>query len=143
MGGDRGACNSACVEGFSRCASIDLRELRACAATRFACAGIGLHFVDTAVLTFVIADASNRSVINPLGYCLAVGRRLQEESIDEKENRRRKFEAQIENTCPHGSSVEHCGQCERDIERALDLFPSLGRHLPASLISASPEKRWK
>ncbi len=141
MGGDRGAVKCACAEGFGHYAnSFDLRELRACAVTRFAGAGIGLHYVDTAVLTFVIAD-NNGSIINPLGYCLAVGRRLQDESNDGRENRRREFEALIGNTCPHGSSVERCGQCARDRQRALDLFPSLRRYLPASLTSTPSAER--
>jgi hypothetical protein len=70
-----------------------------------------------------------------------VGRRLQDESNDERENRRREFEALIGNTCPHGSSVERCGQCARDRQRALDLFPSLRRYLPASLTSTPSAER--
>ena len=141
MGGDRGVVKCACAKGFSHYGnSIDLRELRACAVTRFAGAGIGLQYVDTAVLIFAIAD-NNGSIINPLGYCLAVGRRLQDESNDEKENRRREFETLVGNTCPHGSSVERCGQCARDRQRALELFPSLRRFLPASLTSTPSEGR--
>lgn len=140
MGDDRGEGKCACAEGFSRCTnSIDLRELRARAADRFADAGIRLQFVDTAVLTFVIAKNTG-SIANPLGYCLAVGRRLHTDSNAETEKRRREFEILVRNTCPHGSSIERCGQCARDRQRALDLFPSLRRYLPASLTSTQSKK---
>lgn len=137
MGGDRRAVSCACAKGLGHYEnSIDLRELRASAIARFAGAGISLNYLDTALLAFVIAD-NHGAIINPLGYCLAVGRRLQDESNEEKENQRRMFETLVGNTCPHGSRVERCGQCARDRQRALDLFPSLRRYLLDSLTSTS------
>lgn len=115
-----------------RLACISVNELRVEAARCFARAGINSRYVDTALVRCLIA-ASTRLVVNPLNYCLAVGRRLQDESTAESIARWREFQRQIGNTCPHGSSAERCGQCAEDRQRALDLFPSLRRYLPASL----------
>jgi hypothetical protein len=114
-----------------RLACISVKELRAEAARRFTRAGIHPRYVDTVVVRCVIA-MNTRLMVNPLNYCLAVGRRLQDESTAESIARWREFQRQISNTCPHGSSVERCGQCAEDRQRALHLFPSLRRYLPAS-----------
>ena len=108
-----------------------VKELRAEAARRFARAGIHSRYVDTAVVKCVIAW-NTRVIVNPLNYCLAVGRRLQGESTSESIARWREFQRQIGNTCPHDSSIERCGQCAEDRQHALNLFPSLRRYLPAS-----------
>ena len=113
---------------------IDIRELRARAARRFADASIESRYVDTAVVAFLIADSA-KTVANPLGYCLAVGRRLQDDSVTERDKRRRQLEEMVANTCSHESTVEGCAFCMGDRERALVLFPSLRRYLPSSFIT--------
>ena len=112
---------------------IDIKGLRAGAARRFAEAGIHSCYVDTAVVVFLIAHSSKK-VANPLGYCLAVGRRLQDDSVTERDKRRRRLEELVANTCPHDSTVEDCSDCVEDRARALELFPSLRRYLSPSLI---------
>jgi len=110
---------------------IDIKQLRARAACRFVDAGIDSRYVDTAVVVFLIADGA-RTVTNPIGYCLAVGRRLQDDSVSERDRRRRQLEEMVANTCPHDSTVENCSYCVGDRTRALELFPSLRRYLPPS-----------
>jgi hypothetical protein len=110
---------------------IDIRELRARAARRFTEAGIESRYVDTAVVVLLIADRAG-IVANPLGYCLAVGRRLQDDSVTGRDKRRRQLEEMVANTCAHGSTVESCSCCAEDRARALELFPSLRRYLPHS-----------
>lgn len=112
---------------------LDIRELRACAARRFADAGIHSRYIDTAVVVFLIAD-STKKVANPLGYCLAVGHRLQDDSVTERERKRHQLEEMVANTCPHDSTVEGCSYCVGDRARALELFPSLRRYVPPSFI---------
>ncbi len=124
-----------CAQQLGHCRAnyFEIRELRTRAAWRFADVGIDLQYVDTAVITFLIAESS-RLIIHPLGYCLAVGRRLQEEAVSNADKRRREIHALICNTCPHGSAIEGCSDCEQDRANALDLFPSLRCYLPDSLI---------
>ena len=112
---------------------IDIRGLRASAARRFADAGIHSRYVDTALVVFLRANSSKR-IANPLGYCLAVGRRLQDDSVTERDKKRRQLEEMVANTCPHDSTVEDCSDCVEDRARALELFPSLRRYLSPSLI---------
>jgi hypothetical protein len=122
-----------------RAACIDVRELRAHAKRCFQRAGIKPCYLDTAVVRCLIADRA-KVVENPLGYCLAVGRLLQEESAAAADRRRREFESKVAGTCPHGSGIDRCSECSRDREFALELFPSLRRYLPASVLSARPEE---
>lgn len=113
---------------------IDIRALRERAARRFADAGIDSCYVDTAVIVFLIADRA-KTIANPLGYCLAVGRRLQNDSVAERDKKRRQLEEMVADTCPHDSTVERCSYCVGDRARALELFPSLRRYLPPSFIT--------
>jgi hypothetical protein len=115
---------------------IDVRGMHAQAKDRFERVGIAVCHLDRAVLEFLIA-ATTRSIENPLGYCLAVGRRLQ----DEAERRAGRVQSAqrwwIENACPHGAvDVEICPRCAEDRQRALELFPSLRRFLSNSTDSA-------
>jgi len=114
-----------------RLADIDVRKLRAEAAACFARSGIHQRYVDTAVVRCLIA-VNTRPVVNPLNYCLAVGRRFQDESVVEAVARWREFQRHIRSSCPHGSSVERCLACAQDRARALELFPTIRRHLPES-----------
>lgn len=124
-------CNR--VTNCCRAACIDVGELRADARRCFERVAIQLCYLDTAVITCLIAD--RRQVVdNPLGYCLAVGRRLQEESAAAADERQRAFERKVSATCSHGSAVDHCSECARDREFALELFPSLRRYVPTSLL---------
>lgn len=110
---------------------IDVRRLRGDAAMSFERADIDLVYLDTSVIRCLIA-MSCRAVANPVGYCIAVGRRLQDESSAEANRRRREFEDRFSTTCSHGSNVEICKECSTDRQHALDLFPALGRYLPVS-----------
>ena len=135
--GNRPSCTTRNDCCWSDC--IDVRLLRREAATCFARVGISSRFVDTAVVRCLISVRS-RTLVNPLGYCLAIGRRLQEESVFEANRRRSELEIRIRNTCPHGLTVEGCGECEKDREHALELFPSLRCYLPVALIPARSEE---
>jgi hypothetical protein len=115
----------------SPAASVDIARLRAEAQRRFARAGIHRRYVDTSVVMCFIA-ANTRPLVSPLSYCLAVGRRLQDESTAGAVGQWREFQRRVANTCPHGSNVEACSDCERDRARALELFPTLRRYLPES-----------
>ncbi len=99
-------------------------------------ADINLDYLDTAVVRCLIAAGSG-PVANPVGYCIAVGRRLQDESAAEADRRRREFEERIRDTCSHGSDPEICAECSKDRRRALDLFPALRRYLPMSRTQSS------
>jgi hypothetical protein len=121
-----------------RLAGIDVRKLRADAAACFARSGIHHSYVDTAVVRCLIA-VNTRPVVNPLNYCLAIGRRFQDESAAEAVARWREFQRQIGNTCPHRSSIERCTACAQDRARALELFPTIRRHLPESLAAQQSE----
>ncbi len=120
---------------------IDVGELRAAARRCFERVAIQLRYLDTAVIRCLIADG-RQVVENPLGYCLAVGRRLQEESAAAADERQRAFESKVSAICSHGSAFDHCSECAQDREFALELFPSLRRYVPASLLprlEAEPE----
>jgi hypothetical protein len=112
-------------------AGIDVRRLRADAAASFERACIDLGYLDTSVVRCLIAVGCN-VVANPVGYCIAVGRRLQDESVAEADRRRQVFEERFRDTCPHGSKFETCAECSNDRQRALDLFPALSRYFPTS-----------
>jgi hypothetical protein len=114
-----------------RLAGIDVRKLRADAAACFARSGIHHSHVDTAVVRCLIA-VTTRPVVNPLNYCLAIGRRFQDESVAEAVARWREFRRHFDNACPHRSSVERCPACAQDRARALELFPTIRRHLSES-----------
>lgn len=113
---------------------IDVRRLRGNATVSFERAGIDLSYLDTAVVGCLIA-ISCRAITNPVGYCIAVGRRLQDESAAAADRRRREFEERFRDTCPHGSNLEVCPECSTDRQRALDIFPALRRHVPTSTVS--------
>jgi hypothetical protein len=130
------ACNR--LTNCCRAACIAVRELRADARRCFQRAGIEPRYIDTAVVRCLIADRT-KVVANPLGYCLAVGRLLQEEAAATADRRRREFERDLANTCSHGFVVERCSECAREREFALELFPSLRQHIPPSLLSPRPE----
>ena len=134
--GDRRPCRTQSACNWSSC--IDVRQLRTDVARRFAQAGIGRRYVDTAVVECLQAVNSGRRV-SPLRYCLAIGRRLQEESAARASTRQTGFESRFSNTCSHGVIGEHCQECEMDRERAIELFPSLRRYLPASLVPRRSE----
>jgi hypothetical protein len=106
----------------SRANSVDIARLRADARRCFARAGIHHRYVDTAVVMCLTA-AKTRPLVSPLNYCLAVGRRLQDESTAEAVERWREFQRRVANTCPHGSNVEACPDCAKDRARALGAFP--------------------
>jgi len=116
---------------------LTVRALRAQAKVGFARVGIASRHLDRAVLECVIA-ASNKSIDNPLGYCLAVGRRLQDETDRRAWREQRAQRLWIENACPHGAiDVQACHTCAEDRERALELFPFLRQFVSESANSAS------
>jgi len=123
---------------YTRCVTsdsgiwLDVRALHTQAKDRFTRVGIAARHLDRAVLVCIIA-ATNRSIENPLGYCLAVGRRLQNEADRHAGRLQRARRWQIENACRHEAfDVEACPSCAEDRQRALELFPSLRRFLSAS-----------
>lgn len=118
---------------------IDVRRLRGDAAVSFERAGIDLAYLDTSVVRCLVA-VSRSALANPVSYCIAVGRRLQDESAAEADRRRRELEERIRDTCAHGSNLEVCAECSTDRQRALDLFPALRRHIPTSPVSPPAEK---
>ncbi len=119
---------------------LDVRALRAQAKVGFARVGIAPRHLDRAVLECVIA-ASNRSIDNPLGYCLAVGRRLQDETARRAWREQRAQRLWIENACPHGAvDVQACPPYAEDRERALELFPFLRQFFSDSANSAGVER---
>lgn len=120
-------CLSVC-RACTTSVGIDVRRLRGDAAASFERAGIDLGYLDEAVVSCLIAVRC-RAVANPVGYCIAVGRRLQDESAGEADRRRRELQERVRDTCPHGSNLEVCGECGTDQQRALDLFPTLRRHV--------------
>jgi hypothetical protein len=126
-GRDIGDCRGECA----RPTDIDVRKLRADAASSFARAGIQPRFVDTAVVKCLIV-MNTRPATNPLSCCLAIGRRLQDESIAGAVARWREFQRRFASTCPHGKKVEACPDCAQDRARAVEMFPALRSHLPAS-----------
>lgn len=123
-------CPSVCSECTSS-VGMDVRRLRGNAAVSFERANIDLSYLDTAVVICLIAIGC-RGIANPVGYCIAVGRRLQDESAAEADRRRREFEERFRDTCPHGSNLDVCAECSTDRQRALDIFPALRRHVPSS-----------
>jgi hypothetical protein len=91
--------------------------------------GIATCHLDRAVLECLFAVTS-RSIENPLGYCLAVGRRLQDEACWRDGRAQRTYRLWIENACRHGIlDVEACPSCIDDSQRAIELFPPLRRFL--------------
>lgn len=130
--------DSCCFSDCRECrpsVGIDVRRLRGDAAVSFKRAGINLAYLDTSVVRCLIAVGCS-AVASPVSYCIAVGRRLQDESAAEADRRRRDFEARFRDTCPHGSNLEVCAECSTDRQRALDLFPALRRHVPTSPVSS-------
>ena len=119
---------------------IDVRVLHTQAKDRFTRVGIATRHLDRAVLECLIA-ATNRSIENPLGYCLAVGRRLQNETDRDAGRLQRAQRWWIENACRHGGfDLEACPNCVHDRQRALELFPSLRRFLSASADPGGPKE---
>jgi hypothetical protein len=103
---------------------------------RFERVGIAACHLDRAVLECLIA-ATNRPIENPVGYCLAVGRRLQDEAQRLAGGVQSEQRWWIENACRHGAlDVEVCPSCAEDRQRALELFPSLRRFLSNSTDSS-------
>jgi len=135
-----GPSMSSATSESSRRIQLDVRALRAQAKIGFARVGIAPRHLDRAVLECVIA-ASNKSIDNPLGYCLAVGRRLQDETDRRAWREQRAQRLWIENACPHGAvDVQACPPCAEDRARALELFPFLRRFLSESVNSAGVER---
>ena len=121
----------------SRGIRLDVRALHTQAKDKFTRVGIATRHLDRAVLECFFA-ATNNSIENPLGYCLAVGRRLQDEA-DRDGRVQRAQRLWIENACPHGTlDVEACPSCAEDRQRALELFPSLRRFLSDSADPVGP-----
>jgi hypothetical protein len=115
---------------------LDVRELHTQARNRFARVGIAACHLDRAVLESLIA-ATNRPIENPVGYCLAVGRRLQDEAQRLAGGVQSEQRWWIENACRHGAlDVEVCPSCAEDLQRAFELFPSLRRFLSNSTDSS-------
>jgi hypothetical protein len=113
---------------YSARIQFDVRALHAQARERFSQVGIDIGHLDRSVLECLIA-AGNRSIENPIGYCLAVGRRLQDET-ERRGRMRRGQRLWIENACRHGVlEVGECPRCAEDRRRALELFPSLRKFL--------------
>ena len=110
---------------------IDVGKLRKDVAACFTRSGIHRRYIDTVVVRCLLV-VSTRVVENPLNYCLAIGRRLQDESAAEKTARWAEFQRRIANTCPHESNVEQCPACAEDRAHALELFPEIRRHLSTS-----------
>jgi hypothetical protein len=114
----------------------DIRELHTQAKNRFARVGIATCHLDRAVLECLIA-ATNSPIENPVAYCLAVGRRLQDEAERLAGGVQSEQRWWIENACRHGVlDVEVCQSCAEDRKRALELFPSLRRFLSKSTDAA-------
>lgn len=123
----------------SRGIQLDVRALHNQAKDRFARVGIATRHLDRAVIECLVA-ATNKSIENPLGYCLAVGRRLQNEADRHAGRLQRAQRWWIENACRHGAlDVEACPNCAHDRQRALELFPSLRRFLSASANPVGPK----
>jgi hypothetical protein len=115
---------------------FDVRALHSQAKDRFARVGIAACHLDRAVLECLIAG-TNRPIENPVRYCLAVGRRLQDEAGRRAGGVQSAQRWWIENACRHGGlDVEVCPRCAEDRQRALELFPSLRRFLSSSTDSA-------
>ena len=107
----------------------DVRALHTQVKDRFARVGIDNCHLDRAVLECLFA-ATSRSIENPLGYCIAVGRRLQDEACGSDVRAKRIDRFWIENACRHGTiDIEACRSCIDDRQRAIQLFPSLRRFL--------------
>ena len=124
----------------SRGIQLDVRALRNQAKDRFARVGIATRYLDQAVIEYLVA-ATTKSIENPLAYCLAVGRRLQNETDRDAGRLQRAQRWWIENACRHGGfDLEACPNCAHDRQRALELFPSLRRFLSASADSGGPKK---
>jgi hypothetical protein len=78
-----------------------------------------------------------RPIENPVGYCLAVGGRLQDEAGRLAGGVQSEQRWWIENACRHGAlDVEVCPSCAEDLQRAFELFPSLRRFLSNSTDSS-------
>ena len=123
---------SSATNESSRRIQLNVRALRARAKVGFARVGIAPRHLDRAVLECVIA-ASSKPIDNPLGYCLAVGRRLQDETDRRAWREQRAQRLWIENACPHGAvDVQACPTCAEDRERALELFPFLRQFVSES-----------
>ena len=131
---------SSATNESSRRIQLNVRALRARAKVGFAQVGIAPRHLDRAVLECVIA-ASSKPIDNPLGYCLAVGRRLQDETDRRAWREQRAQRLWIENACPHGAvDVQACPSCAEDRARALELFPFLRQFFSDSANSAGVER---
>ncbi len=129
---DMDARSRSVASGSSPRMQLDARALHNQAQDRFARVGIATCHLDRAVLECLIA-ATSRSIENPLGYCIAVGRRLQDEADRCAGRMQRAQRFWIENACPHGVvDVRVCPKCAEDCQRALELFPFLRRFLSDS-----------
>lgn len=116
---DMDYCASSVPSGSSLRIQLDVRALRTQAKDRFARAGIATCHLDRAVLECLVA-ATNRSIENPMGYCLAVGRRLQNEAERQAGRVQRAQRLWIENACRHGAvDVEVCPRRAEDRQHAL------------------------
>lgn len=136
-----GASSESTQKGRSPQNPLEIRALIAQAKCRFARAGIAARHLDRAVLECIIA-AANRSIENPIGYCLAVGRRLQDETERRADRTRRVQRLWIENACRHGAlDVAVCPRCAEDRQRALELFPSLSKFLGDAANTSDIEER--
>jgi hypothetical protein len=115
---DTDPCARSVTSDSSRGIRLDVRALHTQAKERFARVGIATRHFDRAVLECVVA-ATSRSIENPLGYCLAVGRRLQDEADRGAGRVQRAQRWWIENACRHNAlDVEACPSCAR-----LSCFP--------------------
>jgi hypothetical protein len=136
---DAAPCARSVTSDGSRGIRLDVRALHTQAKDRFTRVGIATRHLDRAVLECLIA-ATNKSIENPLGYCLAVGRRLQDEADRDAGRVQRAQRWWIENACRHDAlDVEACPSCAEDRQRALELFPSLRRFLGDSSDPVRPK----
>jgi len=87
-----------------RATPVDITRLQTDAQRSFVRAGIHRRYVDTAVVMCLIA-ANARPLVSPLNYCLAIGRRLQDESTAEALSGGKSSRGRVANPCPQGSSL--------------------------------------
>ena len=123
-------------------ADIDVGRLRKDTAACFARSGIHRRYIDTAVVTCLV-NVRTELIENPLNYCIAIGRRLHDESTAAKAARWAEFQRGIANTCPHESNVEQCTACAEDRAHGLELFPELRRHLPTLFAKQAIEDEYR
>lgn len=115
---------------ISRANFVDITHLRTDARRCFARAGIHHRYVDTAVVTCLIA-ANTRQLVSPFNYCVAIGRRLQDESTT-----RSSVGVSFRVASPTRALTDRMSKLARTarrIEHELSsIFPNLSRYLPAS-----------